>query len=279
MGGWINGTNAIYEYAATAVAPTISFISQEDKLKPISLILVDIKIVVGPSAPPIIPIDEASNNPKSKKGVKLISKAPIKAAKTPTCAAAPSNNVFGFDKTGSKSVRAPIPKNINNGSTSSASVSITESGTWKFQCVVSDGVTSVTSQTSTLTLNDKTGCLLNEPYTYANPFTGENEEFVVDNYDAQNNISGTCSFTDCNGMTGWYEENFYDGGNSPACLNGFCAYITDICGNCANPNDSVLPTNGDSLGSGTFTPRALPAESEITTPPKQATKSLAFQVN
>ena len=41
--------------------------------------------------------------------------APNNAAKTPTCAAAPSNKVLGFDRTGSKSVRAPIPKNTNKG--------------------------------------------------------------------------------------------------------------------------------------------------------------------
>ena len=34
---------------------------------PISRIRVAIYMVVGPSAPPIIPIDEASNKPKSKK--------------------------------------------------------------------------------------------------------------------------------------------------------------------------------------------------------------------
>ena len=45
-------------------------------------------MVVGPSAPPIIPIDAASKSPKSKMGVKLINSAPTKAIKTPNCAAA-----------------------------------------------------------------------------------------------------------------------------------------------------------------------------------------------
>jgi len=75
-------------------------------------------IVVGPSAPPMIPIEAASKIPKSKNGVMLINKAPNKAANTPIWAAAPYNNVLGLDRTGSKSVNAPIPKNINKGSIS-----------------------------------------------------------------------------------------------------------------------------------------------------------------
>ena len=43
IGGWITGTKAIYEYAATAIAPNSSGANAEA-----------IKIDVGPSAPPII---------------------------------------------------------------------------------------------------------------------------------------------------------------------------------------------------------------------------------
>ena len=48
MGGWINGTRAIYEYAATAIAPSSSGARIEDTY-----------IAVGPSAPPIIPVAAA----------------------------------------------------------------------------------------------------------------------------------------------------------------------------------------------------------------------------
>ena len=47
-GGWIIGTNAIYEYADTAIAPIKLGANLDDK-----------KIAVGPSAPPIIPIAPA----------------------------------------------------------------------------------------------------------------------------------------------------------------------------------------------------------------------------
>ena len=111
IGGWIKGTRAIYEYAATAVAPTISII-------PISFILEAINIVVGPSAPPIIPIADASSIPKLKLGKNPINRAPINATNTPAWAAAPSNKVFGLEITGEKSVNAPKPKNTRRGSKS-----------------------------------------------------------------------------------------------------------------------------------------------------------------
>ena len=74
------------------------------------------KIVVGPSAPPMIPIAAAS--PTSKRPV---ASAPQNATNMPTCAAAPSSNVFGFAMTGPKSVNAPSPRNISGGRMSQCS--------------------------------------------------------------------------------------------------------------------------------------------------------------
>ena len=55
IGRWITGTNAIYEYADTAIAPISCGASLDER-----------KIAVGPSAPPMIPIapDSAGVNPK-----------------------------------------------------------------------------------------------------------------------------------------------------------------------------------------------------------------------
>ena len=66
-------------------------------------------IVVGPSAPPIIPIEAAASgeNPSSK--------AKKNAIKMPNCAAAPSRRLFGFAINGPKSVIAPTPRNMSVG--------------------------------------------------------------------------------------------------------------------------------------------------------------------
>ena len=55
-------------------------------------------IVVGPSAPPMMPIDAASLVEKSIpiSGTRLIARAPQKATKMPTCAAPPRSSVLGF---------------------------------------------------------------------------------------------------------------------------------------------------------------------------------------
>ncbi len=66
-------------------------------------------IAVGPSAPPIIPIEAASASGKPN------SSAPKNATYIPNCAAAPNNKLFGFAISGPKSVIAPTPKNINGG--------------------------------------------------------------------------------------------------------------------------------------------------------------------
>ena len=55
------------------------------------------KIVVGPSAPPIIPMDAASESSNAP-----VASAPQNATKMPTCAAAPSRRVLGFDMSGPK---------------------------------------------------------------------------------------------------------------------------------------------------------------------------------
>ena len=67
-------------------------------------------MVVGPSAPPMIPIDAASP------GVKPRSRfAPMAATNTPSWAAAPSRNVIGRASSGRKSVSAPTPRKITGG--------------------------------------------------------------------------------------------------------------------------------------------------------------------
>ena len=68
------------------------------------------KIEVGPSAPPIIPMaaDWASLNPQSI--------AMKKAANTPNWAAAPRRKLFGLAISGPKSVSAPTPRNMSDGS-------------------------------------------------------------------------------------------------------------------------------------------------------------------
>ena len=66
-------------------------------------------MAVGPSAPPIIPI-EAASFPVSPSKI-----APINAIKIPSWAAAPNSRLFGFAISGPKSLLAPIAKNISGG--------------------------------------------------------------------------------------------------------------------------------------------------------------------
>ena len=73
-------------------------------------------IAVGPSAPPIIPIEAASASEKLKRSVYCErASAPISVAKIPSCAAPPSIAVFGFAISGPKSVIAPTPIKIISG--------------------------------------------------------------------------------------------------------------------------------------------------------------------
>ena len=74
--------------------------------------------MVGPSAPPIIPIDAASGSPKSKIPTEANKRDPIIATNTPTWAPAPSIKVLGFDIAGLKSGNAPKPKKTNKGNKS-----------------------------------------------------------------------------------------------------------------------------------------------------------------
>ena len=76
---------------------------------------------VGPSAAPMIPIDAASlsSNP--------ISDAAQIAKKMPNCAAAPNKNMIGCDRSGPKSIIAPIPIKSRIGSASDALIVVSNS--------------------------------------------------------------------------------------------------------------------------------------------------------
>ena len=67
------------------------------------------KMAVGPSAPPMMPM-EAAWGP-----VKPSTMAPKKATKTPSCAAAPSSRLLALAIRGPKSVMAPTPMKIRDG--------------------------------------------------------------------------------------------------------------------------------------------------------------------
>ena len=67
------------------------------------------KMAVGPSAPPMMPM-EADWGP-----VKPSSTPPRKATNTPSCAAAPSSRLLGLLSRGPKSVMAPTPMKIRQG--------------------------------------------------------------------------------------------------------------------------------------------------------------------
>ena len=71
---------------------------------------------VGPSAAPIIPMEAASFKSKP------ISAAAQMAKKIPNCAAAPKRNIMGWERSGPKSIMAPIPMNNRIGSASEASI-------------------------------------------------------------------------------------------------------------------------------------------------------------
>jgi len=62
----------------------------------------------------MIPIDPASC------GVKPSQPATMKVPKTPSWAAPPRRNVFGFARSGPKSVRAPRPRKMRGGKISSS---------------------------------------------------------------------------------------------------------------------------------------------------------------
>ena len=66
-------------------------------------------MAVGPSAPPMMPMEPASAAEKP------ISFAPMKVMKMPSCAAAPSSRLFGLAIRGPKSVIAPTPMKMIGG--------------------------------------------------------------------------------------------------------------------------------------------------------------------
>ena len=67
------------------------------------------KMAVGPSAPPMMPMEEACRSVKPNR------RQPTKVIKMPTWAAAPSSRVLGLAIRGPKSVPAPTPMKIRQG--------------------------------------------------------------------------------------------------------------------------------------------------------------------
>ena len=78
-------------------------------------------MAVGPSAPPMMPIEEAafsgSQPKKSLPKIAAMPSAPKRAKKMPNCAAPPRRADFGFAISGPKSVIAPTPMKIIIGKT------------------------------------------------------------------------------------------------------------------------------------------------------------------
>ena len=72
------------------------------------------KIAVGPSAAPMMPMAAASLMGKPRRAARL------KVKKMPNCAAAPKNMSFGSFSSGSKSIIAPMPTNSSSGNSSFA---------------------------------------------------------------------------------------------------------------------------------------------------------------
>ena len=66
-------------------------------------------MAVGPSAPPMMPMDAASGPVKPSR------RAPMKVKKMPSWAAAPSSRLEGRAISGVKSVMVPMPRKISGG--------------------------------------------------------------------------------------------------------------------------------------------------------------------
>ena len=74
------------------------------------------KMEVGPSAPPMMPMEAASWRVKSMPGIRVEStRAPSSAPKIPSWAAAPRSAVLGLAMSGPKSVMAPTLMKISRG--------------------------------------------------------------------------------------------------------------------------------------------------------------------
>lgn len=74
-------------------------------------------MVVGPSAPPMIPMEAASGIEKPRRI------APKNVTYTPNWAAAPNRSVLGLAIQGPKSVMAPTPMKMMGGSKSHLAIS------------------------------------------------------------------------------------------------------------------------------------------------------------
>ena len=79
-------------------------------------------MAVGPSAPPMMPMEAAAligSAPTKKSAPNRAAKprAPKSAKKMPNCAAPPRSAIFGFAISGPKSVIAPTPMKIMIGKT------------------------------------------------------------------------------------------------------------------------------------------------------------------
>ena len=131
------------------------------------------------------------------------------------------------------------------------------SGNHTFTLTVNDGNGGTDQDTMTLIVNDVTGCNNNGDLVYSNPFSKANQNFSVDNYNAQANISATCTYTDCDGNTGFPETEFPTwSADTITCSGMTCPYVDDTCGNCGDPNSNALPLTGETWA-GTFLPRDL----------------------
>ena len=97
------GTNAIYEYAATAMAPMYLLPSTRET-----------RMEVGPSAAPMMPMEAASIRSKPNNA------ATVMVRNTPNWAAAPNSSNFGLESTGPKSIIAPMPIKSSSGMASEA---------------------------------------------------------------------------------------------------------------------------------------------------------------
>ena len=110
IGGWMNGTKAIYEKAAIATEGSNSGARR-----------VAVKMDVGPSELPMIPMEAASFRVKpSNPGMNGLKRYPISkdiqsATKIPSCPPSPINALLGEDMRGPKSVMLPIHRKINGG--------------------------------------------------------------------------------------------------------------------------------------------------------------------
>ena len=69
------------------------------------------KMAVGPSAPPMMPIEADSAMEKPNTSIWVTRKV----AKMPICAAAPKSRLLGLAMRGPKSVMAPTPRKMRQG--------------------------------------------------------------------------------------------------------------------------------------------------------------------